>query len=160
MGDVRDKTQATAGNRMTRSEIDAFLAVRQDARLATHREDGHIQLTPVWYWWEDGRVYFTLGETRVHMRNLRRDPRATLLMDRDDRLTQGWQAGAQAVMLAGTCEIVSDPAVVARYEELMGGQYLGEQAHDPDFLATVDGETRYLVVLTPALTVSWDYDKA
>lgn len=160
MDDVRNKTQATARNRMTAAEIEAFLAVRQDARLATHRADGHIQLTPVWYGCDGGKVYFTLGESRVHMRNLRRDPRATLLVDQDDQLTLGWRAGAKAVMFAGVCEIVDDPAVVQAHEQRMGERYLGEEANDPDFLATVEGETRYLVVLTPDLTVSWDYDKA
>jgi hypothetical protein len=80
-------------------------------------------------------------------------------MDEDLRLTEGWRGNARAVMLAGTVEIVADPDTVWRYEERMGEHYLGEQASDPEFLEAVEGETRYLCILTPDRTVSWDYSK-
>lgn len=77
------KTTATPSNALTPAEVDAFLAQRQNARLATVCADGHVQLTPVWYWPDGGKVWFTLGEGRVHLRNLRRSPKATLLENCD-----------------------------------------------------------------------------
>lgn len=153
------KTTATPSNALTPAEVDAFLAQRQNARLATVCADGHVQLTPVWYWPDGGKVWFTLGEGRVHLRNLRRSPKATLLMDEDLRLTDGWAAPARAVMLCGAVEIFDDAALAARYEGLMAERYLGEGARDPDFVAAVEAERRYALCLTPERALTWDYSK-
>ena len=153
------KTTATASNAMTPAEVEAFLARRQNARLATVCADGHVQLTPVWYWPEGGKIWFTLGEGRVHLRNIRRSPKATLLMDEDLRLTDGWAAAARAVMLSGSVEVFDDAARLARYEELMAVHYLGAEAADPEFAAAVELERRYLLCLTPERSLTWDYSK-
>ena len=67
---------AVAANALTPSELAAFLAELQEARLATVRADGDVHLTPVWYLAEpDGRLLVFLEERRLHLANLRRRPR-------------------------------------------------------------------------------------
>lgn len=153
------KLTASASNAMTSQEIEDFLNKKQDARLATIRSDGFPHITPVWYWAEDGKVYFTLGESRMHLRNLRKNPNSTLLMDEDMRLTEGWKGGARAVMLRGTAEIVKDESQLEHYEKKMTDLYLGDEQYDPEFLASMDSEKRYLVVHTPTGKLTWDYTK-
>ena len=116
-------------------------------------------MTPVWFWLEDGVWFFELGAGRKHLANLRANPRATLLVEEDLRLTEGWRAGARGVMVAGPGEITGDPAVHAPVSAKMAEHYLGAEQDDPDFLATVGGETFFLVTLRPEKTVSWDYGK-
>jgi PPOX class probable F420-dependent enzyme len=160
MSDLQSKLTATTSNAMTPAEIQAFLRGRRNAYLGTIRSDGFPQVTPVWYWPEDGNIYFSLGESRRHLHNLRANPSATILVDEDLRLTQGWQAVARGVMFCGPTEIIDDQATLGVYEEKMATQYLGDEADDPEFAAAVDSERRYLVVLRPEKTLSWDYSKA
>jgi hypothetical protein len=153
------KLRATASNRMTPVEIEAFARGRRNGALATYRSDGLIQLTPVWYWYDDGRIIFALGEHRRHQRNLRQTPTATILIEQDLRLTQGWRAGARGVMFAGPVTPVEDPALIAAYDEKMAAHYLGEEANDPDFLASVEAEAFHTWMMTPRRVLSWDFTK-
>ena len=70
----------------------------------------------------------------MHLRNLRKNPNCTLLMDEDMRLTEGWKGGARAVMLRGTAEIVDDEALLEHYEGKMTDLYLGDEAVRPRVL--------------------------
>jgi PPOX class probable F420-dependent enzyme len=143
---------------MSPERLDAFLrGTPRNAILGTTRADGYPQVTPVWFWWEDGVVRFELGESRVHYRNLRRDPRATVLVEADYRIERGWQAGAQGVMFSGPVDVIEDERVRARYSELMADHYFGADATDPDFLAAVDDERFFHCILRPERTVSWDW---
>ena len=160
MEDLQSKLTATSSNAMTPNEIDDFLRGRRNACLGTIRNDGFPQVTPVWYWPEDGNIYFSLGESRRHLRNLRARPLATILVEEDLRLSQGWQAVARGVMFCGPAEIIEDRKTLDLYEEKMANHYLGDEANDPEFAAAVDSERRYLIVLRPDKTLSWDYSKA
>src|SRR5581483_8208422 len=111
---------------MSAEEIAAFLDERQTANLATVRRDGSVHLTPIWYRREGARVYFMLAESRLHLRNLRRDPRATLLVEEDPRVTGGWDAGARAVMLHGAVEIVDDEEIAEAHRVRLVERYMGE----------------------------------
>lgn len=48
------------------------------AAVATIRQDGSPQVTPVWVDYEDGAVVFNTAVGRGKERNLRRDPRITV----------------------------------------------------------------------------------
>jgi F420H(2)-dependent biliverdin reductase len=153
----RNTATATATNRMTDAEIDTFLAGIQDARLGTLGDDGSIHMTPVWYTWvpEQRRVFFCIAGTRLHLQNMRRTGRATMLVDQDARLDGDMSAGAQAVMMSGTVEIVDDQDVVEQYRHRMGRRYLGDRA-----MRGPAAERYHLVWLRPEKILAWDYLKA
>ena len=52
-------------------------------KLATVREDGRPHVQPIWFVLDedDGSLVFTTGRATVKGRNLRRDPRASLIVD-------------------------------------------------------------------------------
>jgi PPOX class probable F420-dependent enzyme len=146
---------ATAQNALSQAELEALLAEPLVARLATHRADGFAHLTPVWFLYEAETFYFTLGTRRRHLRNLRRDPRATLLVDIDERPRTGPDGRVQAVMVAGKTELEDDAAVVSAYAARIDERYLGSQTE-----AMVGfSETYTLVVLAPVVVMSWDFAK-
>jgi PPOX class probable F420-dependent enzyme len=66
-------------------EVDAFLARPNPAVIASLRPDGSPHTVPTWYDWEDGRALLNMEQTRLRLRFLRRDPRASLtVLDAND----------------------------------------------------------------------------
>ena len=90
---------AEAAFRMSREQIDAFLAAPRHAIVAVLRDDGRPQLSPVWYLYEKDRLYFSVLVATAKYRQLRRDPRIALCVD-------GGHPDARFVTLHGVAEIV------------------------------------------------------
>lgn len=84
---------------MTPDRLAEFLAPARHAILATNRADGPPQLTPVWYLYEEGRIYVSAGVNTVKVRNLRRDPHITICVD-------GNRSDPRYVVLQGMVTIV------------------------------------------------------
>ena len=155
---MSNKSTATAENALTQAEIDEYLNRRIIARMATHRPDGYPHLTPIWFVWEDGRFHHTLGANRVHLTNLARDPRMSLVIDEDYRLEQGLAAGARSVTVRGDAVLSQDPDLIrdVTYKALV--KYLG--ADDAElYLEPIMAEGRTIVTMTPTAWVTWDYNK-
>ena len=101
------------------AEVRAWLSGPNIARLGTINEDGTPRVTALWYLAEaDGSISLNTYEDNVHVRNLRRDPRAALLVDSSEQ-------PYRSVHLNGTVQ-VSDEAADAEeigrlYERYLGG---------------------------------------
>lgn len=149
---------ATKTNSMTAGEMASFLSEPLPARLASYRSDGFIHLTPVWFTFENGCFYFTLGAQRRHLKNLRRDPRATLLVDVDRRSAADPNGLVRAVMCCGTVEVDTDPAHVAAMEERIDRRYLGGNNADGEDVPA-SPESYVLLRLTPTTVMTWDFSK-
>ncbi|WP_195210500.1 PPOX class F420-dependent oxidoreductase [Actinomarinicola tropica] len=50
------------------------------ALVSTLGAGGEPQTTPLWFLWEDGQLRFSLVEGRQKLRNLRRDPRISVVV--------------------------------------------------------------------------------
>jgi PPOX class probable F420-dependent enzyme len=84
----------------------AFLQENHRAILATYRRDGGIQMSPVLAVIDgEGRAAISTREPAYKVRNLRRDPRASLCVI-NDRFFGAW------AFLEGTAEIVSLPEAI------------------------------------------------
>ena len=84
---------------MIDAKIDAILQTPLNAIVATNRRDGAPQLSPIWYLYEGGRFYISIGADSVKARNIRRDPRVSLCVD------EGHPDG-RAVTVYGTAELI------------------------------------------------------
>jgi PPOX class probable F420-dependent enzyme len=153
----RSKSTATKENALTAPERDALLGVVQDARIGTNRGDGWWHITPIWYIWEDGRFRHTLGAGRRHLRNLRRDPHATVCIDQDPRLTEGLEAGARTAICFGSAELSTDEGLIRDVTERILVRYLGPEA--TEYLEPIMAEGRTIVTITPQHWLTWDYNK-
>jgi PPOX class probable F420-dependent enzyme len=158
--ELLNKTTATKENALTESEREAFLAIKQDGYMATHREDGFSHLTPMWYLFEDGVFYHTLGASRRHLKNLRRDPRMTFCVDVDPRLAEGLAAGTRCVVAFGTCELTEvedDEEFVRTMTERIMRRYVGDEA--ARYKSAIWVEPRTVVRMAPSRWLTWDQTK-
>jgi PPOX class probable F420-dependent enzyme len=85
--------------RMTRGQIDKFLQASRHAIVATNRSNGSVQLSPVWYLYEDDCLYMFVSVDSVKYRNLRRDPRISICFD-------AGHPDARAVMFYGSVQLI------------------------------------------------------
>jgi PPOX class probable F420-dependent enzyme len=106
-------------NEMTPAEVSAFLADgTRTAKLATTMRDGSPHVMPVWFVLEGEQLVFNTGADTVKGRNLRRDPRASILVD-DDRPPFAF------VHLRGTVALSEDAGELLRTATEIGGRYMG-----------------------------------
>lgn len=143
---------------LTPDEIDAIMTTSWNMRIATHSPGGRINLTPLWFGWAGGRVYtFCRGQK---VRNLRRDPAATVLVDRNERFPE-----LQGIMLQGRAAVLEDAAAEAADPHLdearlqMGAKYASGRegpAADGRHGGTASGRSRRWVVFEPERAVTWD----
>lgn len=61
-------------------ELVRLLESRAVAFVSTIGPRGEPQTTPLWFLWDDGVLWFSLVEGRQKLRNLRRDPRISVVV--------------------------------------------------------------------------------
>lgn len=149
-------TTATRENALTQDERDEFLTRKLVARLATLREDGWPHLTAIWYVWEEGRFYLSLGNSRRHLRNMRRDPHVTICVDVDPRM-EDLSKSPRSVVCFGLAELVERDEDVRTITEKLEMRYLG--GVPPEFHEALWFEGRTAVIITPVRWLAWDQGK-
>lgn len=138
---------------MNRAQIEEFLEVPRFAIVGTNRVNGPPQLTPVWYLYQDGRIYFSMFVDSVKYRNLRRDPRIGICIAGDN-------PDARAVMIYGTAELALERTEwVDEIVWKLARRYYGsdEEAHSFLDSASAEGEG-VLAVVTPEKVIAEDYN--
>jgi PPOX class probable F420-dependent enzyme len=119
-------------------EARTFLRTNHRAVLATKRSDGRPQLSPVAAALDaEGRVAISSRETAVKVKNLKRDPAASLCVMNDGFFGEWCQ-------VEGTAEIVSLPEAT----ELLVEYYrsvAGEHPDWDDYRAAMERERRVVI---------------
>ena len=123
------------------SEAVEFAGTNHRAVLATRRRDGSPQLSPVACATADGRIVVSSRDTAIKVKNLRRDPRASLCI-MNDGFYGAW------VQVDGRAEIVSLPAAMDGLVEYYR-QVAGEHPDWDDYRAAMEREQRGLIRVTP-----------
>jgi len=138
---------------MNPSQVQEFLDAPRHAIAAALRPDGAPQLSPIWFVYENERLYFSILLSSAKYRQLRRDPRIALCID-------AGHPDARAVSISGTAELITDETpertdlewrILRRYHETDedARRYESEVAEDgPDAL----------VVVSPERIIGWDYN--
>jgi PPOX class probable F420-dependent enzyme len=119
-------------------EARAFLRTNHRAVLATHHPDGRIQSSPVTVGVDaGGNAVISTRETAVKVRNLRRDPRATLTV-MNDGFYGKW------LLVEGEATVVSLPEamepLVNYYRDISG-----EHPDWDDYRAAMERDRRVIV---------------
>jgi nitroimidazol reductase NimA-like FMN-containing flavoprotein (pyridoxamine 5'-phosphate oxidase superfamily) len=142
------------------SQIDEMMTGMWNMRIASIGPRDRINLTPMWFGWAGGRVYFYGRGQKVV--NLRRSPACTVLVDRNEKFPE-----LQAVMLQGRAIVLEDAAAeaadphLAEARKQMGKKYNGGHgspavADPPPNSASAGGRNRRWVVVVPDHIVTWD----
>jgi PPOX class probable F420-dependent enzyme len=119
-----------------------FLRANHRSVLVTRKRDGEPQLSPVVHGVDGlGRVVVSSREPAYKVRNLRRDPRASLL-GLNDGFFGGW------VQVDGTVEVISLPEAMEPLVELYR-QVAGEHPDWDDYRAAMVREQRVVIAVTP-----------
>lgn len=159
---MSSKTTATAENALTKQEIDERLNAGVLARMGTYRPDGMIHLTPIWFDWDGSDFRLTLGAGRIHLKNLAKDPRVSILIDRDPRVDEGAQglaAGAWAIMCRGNATLSRDEDLIREVTVAVLKKALGPEDAEK-YAEPVMAEGRTIVIIKPEAWTTWDYNKA
>ena len=104
---------------MTPDEIHAFLSHgTRTAKLATSGPGGQPHVMPVWFVLDGEELVFTTWGESVKGRNLRRDPRAAVVVDQE-------VAPYAFVHLRGHVTLNEDLGELLRFATAIGGRYMG-----------------------------------
>jgi nitroimidazol reductase NimA-like FMN-containing flavoprotein (pyridoxamine 5'-phosphate oxidase superfamily) len=104
---ARDPTGPPPIARLSQPQIDDLLRLEVPAHLASIDPSGFPRVTPIWFLWKDGAFYMTSFRNKPHVRNLRRDPKASVCVD-VERLAPDGQRPNQQVKGAGEADLYPD----------------------------------------------------
>jgi nitroimidazol reductase NimA-like FMN-containing flavoprotein (pyridoxamine 5'-phosphate oxidase superfamily) len=167
-GTMRCMGSLAAGVNLTDDELDELMTSSWNMRVATIGPGDRINLTPLWFGWAEGKIYFYCRGQKIA--NLRRNPVCTVLVDRNERFPelQGAMFQGRATVLETTEDEAADTALDAVRSQ-MGVKYAGGHGEpkpdDPSALAglrmeaSARGRSWRWVVFTADHLITWDNHK-
>lgn len=127
------------------SELADFLALPLVAVLATYRQDGSVLLSPVWHQWRDGGFDVVCLPNDVKVRQLRREPRASILVYDNEPPYRGVEIRTTAQLSEiDRADVVLDMSI----------RYLGQEAGEAYAAGSADS---VLIRLEPGNVRTWDF---
>ena len=139
--------------KMTPEEVLAFLAEQKTVTCATNGRDGFPHLMPLWYVVRDGRIWAWTYAKSQKVRNLERDPRATLQVESGIEYAE-----LRGVMLRCDVEIHRDVEVVTDFAMELVERYAGGAEGTRDAFAQ-QAPKRVALEFVERDRVTWDHRK-
>jgi len=142
---------------MTPGEVRAYLEAQRRIIVVTNGVNGLPHAVPMNYGLDDqGRILITTFRKSQKVKNLERDPRATLLVESGTAYSQ-----LKSVIAYCDAEIIDDPVLIPQLMRLVRGQEamaasLSKPMHE-QVRASIP--KRVVVRFSPFHTVSWDHTK-
>lgn len=141
--------------RMTDGEVEAFLAAGRRVHVATLDPGGQVDLVPMSYFFWDGRLALWTDPASRKVRNLRRNPSVTCLVEAGERFED-----FRAVQLRGEAELIDDVESSRAAGELLFARYgAGPLTEEARSAAGALAPNRLVIVVNPDRIVSWDHRK-
>lgn len=140
--------------RMTPEEVEAFLHGRQSMTMCSINHDGSIHAVAMWYGFLEGAVAVETKAKSQKVRNLRRDPRMTCLVEDGEYYEE-----LRGVELVGRAEIVEDPDRMYALGISVFERYMGEYTEELRPAVEAMLHKRVVVRLEVERTVTWDHRK-
>jgi nitroimidazol reductase NimA-like FMN-containing flavoprotein (pyridoxamine 5'-phosphate oxidase superfamily) len=146
---------------LTPAELDELMTTTWNMRIATIGPGTRINLTPLWFGWAGGKIYFYCRGQKIA--NLRRNPTATVLVDRNERFPE-----LQGAMFQGRATVLEDAEAeradrdLAAAQAQMSQKYAGghgETARADYSARSARGRHWRWVRFEPERIVTWDNTK-
>ena len=139
---------------MTQEEAAAFLAEERTVICATNGKDGFAHLMPLWFVVRDDELWAWTYAKSQKVRNLERDPRATLQVEAGGEYDQ-----LRGVMLKTDVTIHRDPDQVAAFGLELFARYAGELTDDIRAMVRAQAPKRVLLQFSERSRATWDHRK-
>ena len=140
---------------MTEAELRAFLDEQRTLICATNGVRGWPHLMPLWFVVRDGDIWaWTYGKSQK-VRNLERDPRATLQIEAGETYDQ-----LRGVMFEATTELIRDTGEVAALGAELLARYAGTgSGGEVDDAILAQARKRVALRFVLGRTSTWDHRK-
>jgi PPOX class probable F420-dependent enzyme len=151
IGDWIDKVDYPQLPALEDEELLAFFEEAQFSRLGTLNEDGTIHIAPIFFRYEDGQIQMATQDPSRKVRNIKRNPNVTVLIDTTDVPFKG-------ALIYGQAELDYEDVIPKRmkiFERRLSHQ-------DAETYATrLSGKWKCVIIrITPTQVASFDYSKA
>ena len=140
--------------KMTASEVEEFLNQERTTTMCTMHPDGSIHAVAMWYALLDGAITVETKARSQKVQNLRRDPRATFLVEAGDRYEE-----LRGVEMVGRARVIDDADVIWAFGVSMWERYMGPYDETKKPMVEAMMRKRILVTLDVDKVVSWDHRK-
>ena len=138
--------------RLSDEEVRRFLESSKTIIITTNGPGGFPHAMPMWYRLEeDGTICITTYKASQKVKNLRRDPRVSLLVESGEEY-----ADLKGALIYGHAEIVEDIETVIATLLLAGGQEDTEEVREA---LRRTAAKRVVLRVKPERIVSWDHGK-
>jgi PPOX class probable F420-dependent enzyme len=139
---------------MTQDELSAFLDEQGTLICATNGARGWPHLMPLWFVVRDGEIWAWTYAKSQKVRNLERDPRATL------QIETGQEYGElRGVMFEAEVELQRDPEAVAALGAELLGRYGDGSPLEVNDVIRAQASKRVALRFTIRRTATWDHRK-
>jgi len=141
--------------RMTDDEVKEFLDGRHVMNIATMGPDGNIHLVAMWYGFLNGNPAFETFAKSQKVKNVRRDPRITVLVEDGDVYEE-----LRGVEIVGRAVVHEDQEPLMAVAENVVERYI--PVNDPADIPAVAqamATKRVAIEVVPEKLVSWDHRK-
>ncbi len=141
--------------RLSPLEVDAFLDEQRVVICASNGHHGWPHLMPLWYLVQDGEIWAWTYSKSQKVRNLERDPRATLQVEDGEQYHE-----LRGVMIEAQTLIHTETDAVAAFGERLFRRYGGADG-GPEFEQAIRAQAAKRVALqfVPQRIASWDHRK-
>ena len=139
---------------MSVEELDEFLHAERVVSCATIGPRGWPHVMPLWYVIRDRALWVWTYAASQKVRNLERDPRATLLVEAGEQYEQ-----LRGVMFETEAVIERDPDFVAALGLAVYERYLDELTDDVRAMITRQAAKRVAIHFVERSRSSWDHRK-
>jgi PPOX class probable F420-dependent enzyme len=129
---------------LTIDDLGDLVELRLLAVLGTYRRDGTVLLSPVWHEWCEGGFQVVTGSQDVKAVQLRRDPRASIVVCEHTPPYRGVEVRGQARLAAAGADAV----------QRIASRYLGAEA---GAAYAQSGGDDLLIRLEPGDLRAWDF---
>ena len=139
---------------MTEDEVEAFLDEQRIVSAATLGRDGWPHVMPLWYVMREGDLWVWTYAASQKVRNLERDPRATLLVEAGEDYEE-----LRGVMLRTEAVIERDPDFVTALGLAIYARYFDDVPHDVHESVVRQASKRVGIRFVERTRASWDHRK-
>lgn len=134
--------------RVTLNELGDLFEQPWLATMATHRKDGSVLLSPVWWEWDGEALWISVPEGDIKDRHVVRDPEISI------SLAEEASFPGRGLEVGGRAERHPDPGGSGLRR--IAARYLGQKVAD-QWMTQFDGVAWILLRIVPTRIRAWDH---